>query len=147
MIKCWIAHAIGWILYWEWKTKYLSGDSMVVNVLTVNTHDNEADRELLLVAQHHQQGWRVSTQIASLGRDHNSKSELLFLLNAYWFVVVGFFFLHCSAFRVLVPRARIEPVLPAVELWGLNHWTAKEVLHVAFELSRSWKITKLNQHK
>ena len=28
------------------------------------------------------------TQIASLGRDHNSKSELLFLLNAYWFVVV-----------------------------------------------------------
>jgi hypothetical protein len=68
---------------------------MVVNVLTVNTHDNEADRELLLVAQHHQQGWRVSTQIASLGRDHNSKSELLFLLNAYWFVVVGFFF--CTA--------------------------------------------------
>ena len=95
---------------------------MVVNVLTVNMNDNKADQQLLLAAQHHQRGWRVKTQIASLGRDHNSESELLFLPNAYWFVwFVFFFLLHCSAFWILVPRAGIEPMLPAVELWILNH--------------------------
>ena len=95
---------------------------MVVNVLTVNMNDNKADQQLLLAAQHHQRGWRVKTQIASLGRDHNSESELLFLPNAYWFFWFFFFFLlHCSAFWILVPRAGIEPMLPAVELWSLNH--------------------------
>ena len=109
---------------------------MVVNVLTVNTHDNEADRELLLVAQHHQRGWRVVTQITSLGRDRNSKSELLFLLNAYWFLFgLVLFLLYCSVFRILVPGAGIEPVLPAIELWSLNHCTTREALHVASELS------------
>ena len=120
---------------------------MVVNVLTVNMNDNKADRQLLLAAQHHQRGWRVKTQIASLGRDHNSESELLFLLNACWFVWFFFFLLHRPAFWILGPRAGIEPVVPAVELWSLNHWTTREVLHVAFELPRSWKIIKLNQHK
>ena len=29
--------------------------------------------------------------------------------------------------RILVPQLRIEPASPAVEMWTLNHWTAKEV--------------------
>ena len=70
---------------------------MVVNVLTVNMNDNKANRQLLLAAQNHQRGWRVKIQIASLGRDHNSESELLFLLNAYWFVWFLFVFLCFTA--------------------------------------------------
>lgn len=80
---------------------------MVVNVWTVNTHDNEADRELLLVAQHPQGGWRVVTQITSLGRDRNSKSELLFLLNAYcFFVLFGFVFAVLLSFQDLSSPSR-----------------------------------------
>ena len=28
---------------------------------------------------------------------------------------------------IIVPRPGIEPVLPALEAWSLNHWTAREV--------------------
>ena len=28
---------------------------------------------------------------------------------------------------ILVPQPGIEPVLPALEVWSLNHWTAREV--------------------
>ena len=31
------------------------------------------------------------------------------------------------ACRILVPRPRMEPMLPAVEAWSLNHWTVREV--------------------
>ena len=32
-----------------------------------------------------------------------------------------------TACGILVPRPRIEPLSPALEVWGLNHWTAREV--------------------
>ena len=40
-----------------------------------------------------------------------------------------FLFLGCTgaACRVLVPQRGIKPVPPAVEAWGLNHWTSREV--------------------
>jgi len=31
------------------------------------------------------------------------------------------------ACRILVPQPGIEPLLPALEVWSLNHWTAREV--------------------
>ena len=85
---------------------------MVVNVLTVNMNDNKADQQLLLAAQHHQRGWRVKTQIASLGRDHNSESELLFLPNAYWFVWFFFFFASLLSFLDLSSPSRYRTHAP-----------------------------------
>ena len=35
----------------------------------------------------------------------------------------------CMARRILVPQPGIEPVLPAVEPWCLNHWIAREFYH------------------
>ena len=32
-----------------------------------------------------------------------------------------------AACGILVPRTRIEPVSPALEVWHLNHWTTREV--------------------
>ena len=42
------------------------------------------------------------------------------------------FWLHCTACGILVPQPGIEPTPPALEVWSLNHWTAKEVLHYSF---------------
>ena len=40
-----------------------------------------------------------------------------------------FFFLpYCMACRILVPRAGIESIYPAVEAQNVNHWTTREVL-------------------
>ena len=38
-----------------------------------------------------------------------------------------FFWPHLTACGILVPRPGIEPMPPAVEVWGPNHWTAREV--------------------
>ena len=38
-----------------------------------------------------------------------------------------FFWPHYVACWILVPQPGIEPVLPAVEAWSPNHWTASEV--------------------
>ena len=45
-----------------------------------------------------------------------------FLIHLYFL-----FWPHCAACRILVPQLGIEPMLPAVEVWSLNHWTAREV--------------------
>ena len=37
-----------------------------------------------------------------------------------------FFWMHCSACRILAPRPGIKPRLPEVEPWSLNHWTTRE---------------------
>ena len=34
---------------------------------------------------------------------------------------------HCEACGILIPWPGIKPVPPAVEVWCLNHWTAREV--------------------
>ena len=33
---------------------------------------------------------------------------------------------------ILVPRPGIEPAPPALEVWSLNHWTAREVPAIIF---------------
>ena len=33
---------------------------------------------------------------------------------------------------ILVPQPEIEPVPPALGQWSLNHWTTREIPHVAF---------------
>ena len=43
-----------------------------------------------------------------------------------------FFWLHRAARGILVPQPEIEPVQPAVDAWGLNHWTTREVPQVIF---------------
>ena len=40
---------------------------------------------------------------------------------------VGFFWLHHAAHKILVPQPGIKPSPPALEAWGVNHWTNKEV--------------------
>ena len=40
-------------------------------------------------------------------------------------MVLKLFFVH-SACEILVPRPGIKPVPLAVEVWSLNHWTARE---------------------
>ena len=46
-------------------------------------------------------------------------------------VHILFFFRLCQeAYRILVPQQGVEPMPPAVEVWSLNHWTAKEFPHV-----------------
>ena len=43
------------------------------------------------------------------------------------YILDGFFFWsHCTACRILVPRPGIETVPPAVEVWSPNHWTTRE---------------------
>ena len=39
------------------------------------------------------------------------------------------------AYRILVPQPGIKAMLPAVEVWGLNHWTTREVLSKDFSSS------------
>ena len=43
------------------------------------------------------------------------------------FLPLPFFRPHCEAQRIIVPQPGIEPVPPAVEAQGLNHWTTREV--------------------
>lgn len=38
--------------------------------------------------------------------------------------------LHYAACEILVPQSGIKPVHPAVKVWSLKHWTAREVLHL-----------------
>ena len=61
---------------------------------------------------------------------HSLSSQLalscsITLTNSIFFF---FFWLHHTAYGVLVHQPGTEPVLPAVEVRSLNHWTAKEVL-------------------
>ena len=39
-----------------------------------------------------------------------------------------FFFFSYKACWILAPLPGIKPMPPAVEVWSLNHWTAREVL-------------------
>ena len=60
-----------------------------------------------------------------------------------------FFFLpHSKAYGILFPPPGIEPMLPAVEVQNLNHWTPREVLRPTyrqklFELIMWWWFSHL----
>ena len=43
-----------------------------------------------------------------------------------FFIYLFIWPLH-AAYGILIPRPEIEPVSPALEVWNLNHWTAREV--------------------
>ena len=45
---------------------------------------------------------------------------------AHTFTFINFFWSHCIAYRISVPRPEIEPILLAMEAWNPNHWTAGE---------------------
>lgn len=49
--------------------------------------------------------------------------HFIFLVNHLFF----FFLLHCEPCKILVPQSELKPVLPAVEGWSLNCWTAREM--------------------
>ena len=36
---------------------------------------------------------------------------------------------------ILVPQLGIKPMMSAVEVWSLNHWTTGEVPQVTFDLN------------
>ena len=46
-----------------------------------------------------------------------------------------FFCPYYLAYSILVTQPGIKPVLPAVDVWGLNHWTTREVLSKDFSSS------------
>ena len=55
-----------------------------------------------------------------------------------FFFFFFFFWLHHTTCRILVPRPRIEPGLPTVEAWSLNHWSTREFPYTTFCLSICW---------
>ena len=46
--------------------------------------------------------------------------------------ILIFLFFGPTACGILVPQPRIEPTLPALEVWSINHWTPREVSPVHF---------------
>ena len=45
----------------------------------------------------------------------------------YFYFILFYFWPHCAACGILVSRPGIKPASPEVEVWSLNHWTAREV--------------------
>ena len=63
-------------------------------------------------------------QGVSVGRGVSSSTLWIQYTTSLFF----FFFWPCHATcRILVPRPGIEPLLPALGAWTLNHWAAREV--------------------
>ena len=59
-----------------------------------------------------------------------------------FFKFLFYFWSHCMAWGILVPRPGIEPMPPAVEVQSPNHWTAREVPMHSFSYSFPlWFIT------
>ena len=58
-----------------------------------------------------------------VAQGENTNSEILIFVSVSLFF---FFFFGHMACRVLIPQPGIEPVSPVVEVWSLNHWTARE---------------------
>ena len=50
----------------------------------------------------------------------------------------------CVACGILVPQPGSEPTAPALETWGLNHWTAREVPSYVFSFERISSKKKKN---
>ena len=79
----WISHVIDWILCWKWKTEWLSGPRVAVSVFVV-LPGHMPDR------QHH----RRSSTVSRPGGDQNSKFELQFLVNIYYFCTIVWSITH-----------------------------------------------------
>ena len=59
------------------------------------------------------------------------KSLLSLLQHCFCFLYFGFF--GHEACGILAPWPGIEPTPPALEVWNLNHWVAREVPSVTFD--------------
>ena len=59
-------------------------------------------------------------------RNNYLMSPLHSFLCVLSFFVVFFWLCHLAC-GILVPQPGTEPVTPALEVWSLNHWTAREV--------------------
>ena len=54
--------------------------------------------------------------------------------------------MHCTACGILVALPRIEPMLPALEVWSLNHWEPREVLDSSLAKKSVKKFYITNYH-
>ena len=71
-----------------------------------------------------------SSQSFAVCRDE-IQAEPMFQLTAL--IVLFIFYLTAHvAWGILGPRPGVEPMLPALVEWSLNHWTAREVLKSLF---------------
>ena len=66
-----------------------------------------------------------------------------YTISQFYFVL--FFWPCCVACGILVPWPGIEPVPPALEAEGLNHWTAREVLNYILKAPYSGMVEGKNQ--
>ena len=57
---------------------------------------------------------------------HQAESDFTWDHILAWLFPFPSFFLFLETWEILVPQPGIEPMLPAVEAWSLNHWTARE---------------------
>ena len=60
--------------------------------------------------------------------------------NTCWYMLFCFWLCH-TVYGILVPGSGIEPVLPTLEAWNVNHWTARAEKAMAPNSSTlAWKI-------
>ena len=57
----------------------------------------------------------------------------LMLCEFYFYFYLFIYWQSCAACGILVPQPETEPVPPAVDVRGPNHWTAKEFSTLIFK--------------
>ena len=68
-------------------------------------------------------------------------SRINYFIKLMSFFKLIFFWPHHMTWGILVPGLGIKPIPPALEVWSLNHWTAREVPNMFFKLFNfSWWI-------
>ena len=83
IIKYWMSHVIGWMLYWKWETEWLSGCRMAVSISCLSLWLCGWWKAVACyTAQCHKKVF--CTIIASLGNNQNSKFQVWFP-NAFHF--------------------------------------------------------------
>ena len=65
-------------------------------------------------------------QAPSSSSVHQAESDFTWDHILAWLFPFPSFFLSLETWEILVPQPGTEPMLPAVEAWSLNHWTARE---------------------
>ena len=80
------------------------------------------------------QGYMLSAWLITVDINLDHLDEVVFVRFLHYkvtlFIYLFIYWPHLVACGILVPWPRIEPVPPALEVWSLNHWTAREVPEV-----------------
>ena len=63
----------------------------------------------------------IANNKAVIHEGNNRSGNILFLK------IVYYFWLHHVAYKILVPKPRMEPIHPAMETQSLNHWALREI--------------------